>query len=462
MAFPTSPTNGQTATVNNIAYVYASSTNTWTRQLGLFGNISTPLQAVIANATASTSTATGALIVTGGAGITGNTFVGNIISTGFYFANGAPFTSSSYGNTTVGQYLLTDSTVYGIQANIGAYQTYANTKIGTNTNSNLVVVATTTSTSTTTGAFVVKGGVGVAGDTYTGGNLTVGAYSSNTRANLFVYTGVLGTASGASIVMAELNNNNGNQSFLRFITNRVAAGSNWTTSSTKIQQRIDVTDQGYIEFNPLGSNYGVDIGNGSSPTIRAFENGNVVLPNTTASTTTATGALVVKGGVGVAGNVTAANVVITTGITYANGAAFSSGGTSGLLENLKTASYTLALADAGKVVAFDTATDCTVTVPSDATVSFPTGSLVYIFRANTGNVTLANAAGVSLTKTGKFGTYEQIYLRKRAANVWVTVEESGISNGSFSNVNTNGSTTINGIYTIQTWTGSSGNFTISG
>jgi hypothetical protein len=257
MAFPTSPTNGQTATVNNIAYVYASSTNTWTRQLGLFGNISTPLQAVIANATASTSTATGALIVTGGAGITGNTFVGNIISTGFYFANGAPFTSSSYGNTTVGQYLPTDSTVYGIQANIGAYQTYANTasqtinanigayqtyantasqtinanigayyafgnanaasqatsintidanigayqtyantKIGTNTNSNLVVVATTTSTSTTTGALVVAGGVGVAGNV--------------TAANVVITTGITyanGAAfsSGGSTVSGAVN-----------------------------------------------------------------------------------------------------------------------------------------------------------------------------------------------------------------------------------------------------------------
>lgn len=30
MAFPTSPTNGQLATVNNIEYVYSSATNSWT------------------------------------------------------------------------------------------------------------------------------------------------------------------------------------------------------------------------------------------------------------------------------------------------------------------------------------------------------------------------------------------------------------------------------------------------
>ena len=47
---------------------------------------------------------------------------------------------------------------------MGAYQTYANTKIGTNTNGNLVVVANTASTNTTTGALVVAGGIGVAGN----------------------------------------------------------------------------------------------------------------------------------------------------------------------------------------------------------------------------------------------------------------------------------------------------------
>lgn len=33
MAFPSSPTNGQTATVNNIAYTYNSAKNAWTRQI---------------------------------------------------------------------------------------------------------------------------------------------------------------------------------------------------------------------------------------------------------------------------------------------------------------------------------------------------------------------------------------------------------------------------------------------
>ena len=65
------------------------------------------------------------------------------------------------------------TTLNTLNANVGAFHTYANTKIGTNTNSNLVVVATTTSTSTTTGALVVGGGVGVFGNINIGANANV-------------------------------------------------------------------------------------------------------------------------------------------------------------------------------------------------------------------------------------------------------------------------------------------------
>ena len=61
-----------------------------------------------------------------------------------------------------------------IDAKIVAFNTYANTKIGTNTNSNLVVVSAATSTSTTTGALVVAGGAGIAGNINVGGNIQLG------------------------------------------------------------------------------------------------------------------------------------------------------------------------------------------------------------------------------------------------------------------------------------------------
>ena len=61
---------------------------------------------------------------------TANTNSGNVIASGFYFANGAPFVSSNYGNTQVAAYLPTNATIYTLQANIGAFEITTNANIG--------------------------------------------------------------------------------------------------------------------------------------------------------------------------------------------------------------------------------------------------------------------------------------------------------------------------------------------
>jgi hypothetical protein len=68
--------------------------------------------------------------------------------------------------------------------------------------------------------------------------------------------------------------------------------------------------------------------------------GSANIANTTVSTSTSTGALVVRGGVGIAGNVYADTIYTTTGIRWAgNGVAFSSGsGTSGTVTYTASAS----------------------------------------------------------------------------------------------------------------------------
>ncbi len=47
----------------------------------------------------------------------GNLSAANVAASGFYWANGTPFVSSTYGNTDVAAYLLVDSTITGLQAN---------------------------------------------------------------------------------------------------------------------------------------------------------------------------------------------------------------------------------------------------------------------------------------------------------------------------------------------------------
>jgi hypothetical protein len=61
-------------------------------------------------------------------------------------------------------------TAYNISGNLSAN---GNVTLGSSTTSNVVVAATTGSTSSTTGALVVNGGIGVAGNTFINGNLII-------------------------------------------------------------------------------------------------------------------------------------------------------------------------------------------------------------------------------------------------------------------------------------------------
>ena len=95
------------------------------------------------NTTPSTSTTTGALVISGGAGIAGNLFASSIYSNTYFFANGTPFVSSNYGNLEVSAYLDSyylyananaasqQTSIDSINANVGTYQTHANANAAT-------------------------------------------------------------------------------------------------------------------------------------------------------------------------------------------------------------------------------------------------------------------------------------------------------------------------------------------
>jgi hypothetical protein len=101
MPFPSNPTNLQVATVNNIIYVYDSSKAAWNK-LSTVASTITANSLVLNSGTASTSTATGALVVTGGVGVSGNVYA-NVFYTadGIRWAgNGNVFAAGSGSGTT--------------------------------------------------------------------------------------------------------------------------------------------------------------------------------------------------------------------------------------------------------------------------------------------------------------------------------------------------------------------------
>lgn len=164
----------------------------------------------------------------------------------------------------------------------------------------LAVSATAPSTSTSTGALIVAGGFGLAGDQYLGGalNLSDGGTLSGSAGALSLAAGgtnkdITLTPSGTGrIVFAGPVTFPGNQTFTGTIA--LSGGGTVAGSSGSIALTAGGTNQS-ITLTPSGS--------GQLSTSAPFSAGGPIITGaTTASTSTSTGALVVAGGFGLAGN----------------------------------------------------------------------------------------------------------------------------------------------------------------
>jgi hypothetical protein len=110
------------------------------------------------------------------------------------------------------------------------------------------------------------------------GNVGIGTTAPASR--LEVYAGSLGSTAGSTIKLLTLHNANANQNYLDVLQVRNAAGSNWDTTTTRIQQVTDASNQAYIDFNPAGGTWGMAFGSGSYEYIRIRNGGNVGIGTT--------------------------------------------------------------------------------------------------------------------------------------------------------------------------------------
>jgi hypothetical protein len=95
--------------------------------------------------------------------------------------------------------------------------------------------------------------------------------------------------------------------------------------------------------------------------------------------------------------------------------------------NSQSASYTLVLSDAGKMVEISNSSANNLTVPADSTADFPIGTQISILQTGTGQTTVTNAVGVTINGTPglKLRTQWSIAtLIKRAANSWVLLGDT--------------------------------------
>src|SRR5690606_13921792 len=85
-------------------------------------------------------------------------------------------------------------------------------------------------------------------------------------------------------------------------------------------------------------------------------------------------------------------------------------------------SYTLVLSDAAKVVEMNNVSSNTLTVPPNSSVAFPTGTIIEVYQAGSGQTTIAAGAGVTLRAPNGLklaNQYSTATLRKRGSDEWV-------------------------------------------
>jgi hypothetical protein len=93
--------------------------------------------------------------------------------------------------------------------------------------------------------------------------------------------GGLGTTAGNTLSLLTLQNTDYyNWSKFEITQMRDSNGNDWTTATTRIQQVVDATPQGYIDFNPANGDYALAFGSQSNEIMRLVDGGNVGIGTT--------------------------------------------------------------------------------------------------------------------------------------------------------------------------------------
>ena len=120
------------------------------------------------------------------------------------------------------------------------------------------------------------------------------------------------------------------------------------------------------------------------------------------------------------------------------GTALTGGGTSGAvtlnfdyavgnqaIESAQTASYTLVLGDAGKMVTMTNASANNLTVPPNSSVAFPLNTRIDLIQYGAGQTTIVAGSGVTILSSGSklklTGQYSGASLWKKASDTWVLI-----------------------------------------
>ena len=323
----------------------------------------------------STSSSTGALTVAGGVGIRKDLYVGGAIYGYPVYSNSALVLTTA----TLGQYgvsTLIAGTDTAVSTATGAVTVWATSTLqsvtsrGSTTNQAISITNSTASTSTTTGALTVTGGAGIQGNVNIGGNVTVGGS----------ITGAITTAShlaGGTVGQVPYQTAVGRTGFVGPGT----LGNLFVSGGAAAPAYLATGVSGTILTSA---------GSGSNPTW----NNTLTLDGITEATSTATGALQVRGGVGINRSVWIGQRLNVAGDSVITGNEFVNGGTLGTSQTtfnlINTTATTVNFAGAGTNITMAASGSGSTTVRNRFTVTDTTNATSTI----TGALHVKGGAGI--------------------------------------------------------------------
>jgi mucin-19 len=333
------------------------------------------------------------------------TAYGLVTTTGLFWANGTAFSSSSYGNTDVALYLPDYSGT--INATVAQASQPNITDLGTLVN------------------------LDVSGSTYLTGFVTMDGTGGSTPQ----YSVTVGNADGEKLAFAT----------------RGTAGYGVGLETLKDDE------SGYGKLNVTASEIHFNIKNGSAATVQnnaivVQANGMVTLDSTVVSTSSTTGALVVKGGVGIGGDLTVEGNLTVQNISYTNQEIITTTeiAQGNLVANSgveSTSNVTGALVVRGGIGATGNVYTNTVYTTTGIRwagngVAFSSGGAGLTYTANTLPPTTGNIVGDQWYNTSTNTLYE--YLDDGTSKYWVDTQSPILFANTSTTVNVLGETTITG------------------
>ena len=313
-----------TPTVNGspVATSAQSFTGGYVPAVAIFGS-----NLVANSATASGNVSTGALVVIGGAGVSGNLNAGGnvVIGGNLSVVSGADSSSYNTGSfTTAGGLGVQKNANFSQNIYVGGAGQISGTLSLPSSSASHTISSTTSSTNSASGALVVSGGVGVGGNLNVGGTITVsnitvfGTLTSNlsgviTTSFLDLNTPLSQaplsseTVGNIGIVMHYYDGNNGGDGHAFF--GRVATPYSVTGYSV---QNYGVLANALTYFS-AASDPLTNGGNVNGIQLGTIAGGVLYAGNTTPSTSTSTGALLINGGAGIAGNINVGGNLFVSG-----------------------------------------------------------------------------------------------------------------------------------------------------